>query len=358
MSPAPSRAPRPGVRLFLLKALLLASLPAGLCLGLFHAEAGFRAEAWPDEQRAAVLALEGAVPRGPLRVDRRVVEELFVPQLTRPVDILVLGSSAPALVDGSLFPGRSVHNAWMHYELYEDVLIGFERYLEAGKLPGTLVVALTPEMLQPVDQSRLEATSWKSYGERDAHIRALLGRPLPEAPSMLRSLTDSIQVRFSLARLRRELSARFLPPPPAAPAPARGLVEVEPPRPDEEQVARGIEHHRALFAKIFDAFTQLDAERLGLLDAFLGYLERHQLRVVVLLSPLHPELHHALARYPLLEETERAIRRVVAKHGAKLVGSFDPARAGCSAEQFDDGVHWRRPCAKTLLGAVAAPAQN
>jgi hypothetical protein len=53
-----------------------------------------------------------------------------------------------------------------------------------------------------------------------------------------------------------------------------------------------------------------------------------------------------------LQRVEALTARLAATHGAALVGSFDPAVAGCTAAMYIDAEHSSPACLKRLIDLV------
>jgi hypothetical protein len=343
--PFPDRAK--SVLLLTLKLCALGLAPVVVFALVGTTRTRFAPDRWPLEDRLAGEEIAGARERHRTLIgDQRVVEELYVARLAQPVDVLVVGSSAVRAVDGSLFPGRSFHNAWVPWGMIEDIAVSIDRYASANKLPGEVVLGLTPEMLLGVDQSELPCLTWTDFRDRYADARRRLGLPALAAPPGRHLAAET---RMSLDGLQREVIAHLWP----APQHEQQPVALDPNRerifPDDATVARELSRQQRQYKWVFDQFHAVDEERLALLQALVGYLRAHDVHVTLLLSPLRPDLYRQLSRYPLVASTERRIRAQMAAIGEPVAGSFDPQQTGCTAGQFDDGVHTRLPCVRTLL---------
>jgi hypothetical protein len=232
--------------------------------------------------------------------------------------------------------------------MLEDLVIGVERYASVDRLPAEVVLGLTPDMLLGVKESGLPCRNWTDFPARYAHARQLLGLPAVGVRARRQFVDES---RLSLDDLQRELVARLRPPPRQAQQPLADGVNRHRRLPSGAEVARALGRQQHDFRRVLDAFDTVDGERMALLAALVRYLRAHDVPVVLLLLPLRPDLHRVLSRYPLIGAIERSIRGMMAAFGQPVVGSFDPQRAGCNADQFDDGVHVRVPCLETMLGA-------
>jgi len=81
----------------------------------------------------------------------------------------------------------------------------------------------------------------------------------------------------------------------------------------------------------------------------LDYLSKAA-SVRIFLPPFHPVVYPWLVgRYPEVVEVERIIRMEAAERNIKVLGSYDPALAGCDDNDFVDFIHLRDECVKKIV---------
>ena len=82
--------------------------------------------------------------------------------------------------------------------------------------------------------------------------------------------------------------------------------------------------------------------------------KRH--KVYFVLSPYHPKLYDLMKnKNQKFLEIEEEYRRLSKKIGITLLGSYDPQRVGCNANEFYDGMHPKAGCMKKVLNTEFEP---
>ena len=79
------------------------------------------------------------------------------------------------------------------------------------------------------------------------------------------------------------------------------------------------------------------------------------MRVVLIHPPFNPDFYRQVedtAYGAGLLRVEAVTAQLAAAHGATLVGSFDPAVAGCTAGMFIDAEHSGPACLRRLIDLV------
>jgi hypothetical protein len=78
------------------------------------------------------------------------------------------------------------------------------------------------------------------------------------------------------------------------------------------------------------------------LEAFVSYLQAQGIRVAFYLSPYHPTVYAEMRDqhgYRIGGDMEDYLRGLGGRLGVTVVGSYDPVRAGVTADDFFDGLH-------------------
>jgi hypothetical protein len=161
---------------------------------------------------------------------------------------------------------------------------------------------------------------------------------------------------------RRLLSAAVLP----GPVPARSLPTMDVLQADgsirwsdahRAQFTPERRHHeveRALTARR-DMAIDIDPAAVTAVDRLLGLLAVRSVRAVLIHPPFNPEFYRQIEHTPYsdgLRRVEALTSELATAHGATVVGSFDPAIAGCTAEMFIDAEHSGPTCPARVLHQV------
>lgn len=89
-----------------------------------------------------------------------------------------------------------------------------------------------------------------------------------------------------------------------------------------------------------------------LMNNFIKLITFHQRnrRIILVLSPYHPKLYDRIKKeggvYLALEETYKSL---AAQYGIEIIGSYDPKKIGCNAEEFFDGMHPNDSCMRKVF---------
>jgi predicted nucleic acid-binding protein len=100
---------------------------------------------------------------------------------------------------------------------------------------------------------------------------------------------------------------------------------------------------------------QIDEVAVAALDRLLALLRERSVRVVLIHPPFNPDFYRQVKETAYgagLLRVEAVTARLAAAHGATVVGSFDPAVAGCSAAMFIDAEHSGPACLRRLIDLV------
>ncbi|RME58018.1 DUF1574 domain-containing protein [Candidatus Parcubacteria bacterium] len=84
--------------------------------------------------------------------------------------------------------------------------------------------------------------------------------------------------------------------------------------------------------------------------SLIHFLKENGVRVVIVLSPYHPDLFQRIKREkPEFLTIENEFRKIAANLNIPIIGSYDPALVGCDATEFYDGMHPKESCMKKVL---------
>ena len=79
--------------------------------------------------------------------------------------------------------------------------------------------------------------------------------------------------------------------------------------------------------------------------ALVVWLKNYGFTVSLVLSPYHPEVYDRMkSDRPIFLEVETKFRRLGEEFGINVLGSYDPSKVGCNANDFYDGMHPKEGC--------------
>lgn len=90
-------------------------------------------------------------------------------------------------------------------------------------------------------------------------------------------------------------------------------------------------------------------------ERLIRFLRAESIQVILVLPPYHPVYYAYVQAHDakkVMVRTDRTFREIARRTGALVAGSYDPARAGCGANAFWDGMHPKKPCLDRLVTPV------
>lgn len=91
-----------------------------------------------------------------------------------------------------------------------------------------------------------------------------------------------------------------------------------------------------------DGYRELSPAAMNQFESLIDFLENNHVAVVFILPPLHPIMYEHITVNPDLQmiiQSETYIRTFAGRRGIRIVGSFDPSRAGAGNTDFYDWAH-------------------
>ncbi len=295
--------------------------------------------------------------------DFRGLRREHIRLMTRTPDVIAFAGSRFELARADLFPDKTFYNAFVHSDYMEDLLAFVELLHANGRLPKTLVLSVRFATFLPVE-ARTDA-EWKMFWPE---YRAMADRlELPKVP-----LADNLPLThwgqmFSMSLLKRQIAMR--------------LTADELPGPTADATHPKFDVIRADGSLVFSAAHQgsftadsaraealgrakkvserkswpVDAERMATLAPLLQFLRQNDVNVAIAITPHHPAYWNALVDKPYgktLALIEAQVGKIAMDNGAVLVGSFDPAKAGCEEKSFRDYIHLDEACLQKVFAKV------
>jgi len=297
-----------------------------------------------------------------LNLDMRELRRQHIARLEAMPEVVVLGASHWQEAHAELLPGRRFYNAHVHRDYYEDLLAVVEMLLRHDRLPPTLIMSIRDMTFQPVD--RRTDTLWlTALPDYDAMATRLgIDRHSWFATRPARRWSGLLSQSATLDNAFRRLTAGSVP----GPTRARSLPTMDVLLTDGS--IRWSDEHRAQFTaerarrevelaleERRNQAPQIDPAAVTAVDRLLDLLTRRGVRVILIHPPFNPAFYRRVedsAYGAGLRRVEAVTARLAAAHGATVVGSFDPAAAGCLESMYIDAEHSSPACLQRVLDQV------
>ena len=349
---------------------------AAVLLGIAALPVAF--SAWIDPARlvaprsterdiARVLAAGSSVTNY-ANYDDRAIEKAMAPLRARP-EALVLGSSRMQMMRG--FAGSEVRrladrtptgfvNGAMQGATLDDMLGVYGLYDAAGRRPNRVLIGVDPWTESATGEG------WRSLAGERAMVLRRAGIPASPRRELLALWTRAVRTvatpeyfRLALYSFRRYGASGLAWQPTKQEQNAEktklpdGSV-VWPALPEdnaERAAARFAATELARDARFHD-FKRRPPGRDDALERFMRYLQSEGVSTTVVLVPLPAAVFDASRRMSgdSLAAEERRVRTLAARAGVRVVGSYDPRRAGVVTRDFFDEDHLRPEALARLVG--------
>ena len=322
------------------------------------------------ERDVAEILLSGKHAAGVSDCDERLVQRLFVDGSRISPQVLVVGSSRVMQLRARNFAPRTFHNASVPSATLHDLLALHELFASRGG-PALLIVGIDPWMLQP----NHGMVGWQTLAPEYGRACQRAGLPeCDEAPFLagqrrfLRALFSPSYFQASSAVLwRRVVGAEALAQPLRAvnddtAAPEQAVRRADGSLRYAQSFGRDVQQVRAAAREFGRSFNRggisfmppaagPHPNSLRSLEAFLRTIRAGGTDIQLVLAPYHPDAWPALsAEGSTVVLAEEAVRALGGSLQLRVLGSYDPQRAGCpEPAEFNDPVHPRDSCLERLL---------
>lgn len=300
--------------------------------------------------------------------DERRFFRATLPALHPPPKALVFGSSRIMEVGADVL-GEGTLNAGMSGGTFED----FAALSMLGDVPRLVVIGIDPWSFN----ANSGQTRWGNLLAEYVAFRAAAGLPPdPRADTLPPRPRNTVGDLLSFQSLRNAVIV------------ARSVVQnapltvvAQPPGPPEFflKLSDGTirypsdveQRDQAIVAKTARGFgigggygmlrfVGIDPEAERLIEAVIAKYVDRGAYVVLVLVPYHPDAYSTLSvtgpgNLLFIEDYTRTLAQ---RLGVPVHGSYDPARAGCTATEFTDGLHPKRDCVRRLFAKLNPVLQN
>ena len=311
------------------------------------------------EHAARVLASDRSYHTYDLNIETRQLRSDHIWRLPRKPELAVLGASHWQEGHASIAPGIDYYNAHVHRDYFEDILGVTEAFVASGKLPKKMIISIRDNQFLPVS----ERTDFLWVPGLPAYRRMAKRLGLPYHNAYANGLTPQLRQELSLPLLQNNIK-RYLASPVKPYSSRKG---------DHPTLDTLLPDGSIRWSDIHDrAFTQARATREALdfaaakrntrlpvdplgfksVDTLLGFLVDRGVEVYIAHPPYNPIYWDAVqgsVYAESLKKIERVAQHLADKHGLKIIGSFNPADLGCTAEMYIDAEHSGPECLSRII---------
>lgn len=299
-----------------------------------------------------------------LNLNIRRWREEHVARFTETPDVVVLGASHWQEAHAGLIRSERMYNGHVHRDYWEDLLGVVEVYVRNRRMPKRMIIAIRDNQFRPID-SRTDFL-WEPGIPNYRRMADRLG--LPKQPAWKTYPWQRMKERLSLAMLFANVTRWYNATERPHATDERHFEALDTLLPDGS-ILWSAEHQRIFTPERTRAESLAFAEAkrnnpptidpLGVksFDALLSFIKAQGTQVVLVHPPFNPIFYDAVKDSPYMKGLDRIrqlTRDLAAKHGLHVIGEFDPARVGCTADQYIDAEHANPACLQNIFNEYEA----
>jgi hypothetical protein len=316
-------------------------------LGLFRLNKGLK--------YAAANLLDGKMVAGPLGCyDERELQRLIVEQYPKRRDLIAIGSSRNMLLRKQFIRGDvDFFNHSMAGAGLEDYMAILGLYRIKGNLPKIVVFGIDPWIFNKNNEL---PPCWKSISRYyEKVVGEIYGREIKVDISQPNKYMQLINLDYTKANYEYFRSGKKLY--------MTDTIDID----DFVREPDGSIHfpYKMRFKKDersnpyspeatpighLNNFESLSG--IELFEDFMRYLQKKEVKVILLLLPFHPvayKLFNDNPRYQVVLSLEKYLRDFELRTHIKVIGSYDPARYQLKGKDFIDDTHGHEIVAEKVL---------
>ena len=294
---------------------------------------------------------------------RRWKEEL-VARLDYTPDLVVVGASQWQEADAKLVRSERMFNGHIHRDYWEDLLGVVEVYARNKRLPKRMIISIRDKQFTPVELRKdfLWEPGIANYRRMADHLGIQKEDAWKTYP--YQRMKEKLSLTMLIDNVTRWYNAEDRP----RPSTEQHFEHLDTLLPDGSILWSA--EHMAFFTPErmkSEALALAEAARnsppvvdpLGVqaFDTLLGFLKSQGVQVILAHPPFNPVFYDAVqgSRYlPGLDNIRKITKDLAAKHGLHMIGEFDPAKVGCTTEQYIDAEHSSPPCLQKIFDQYEA----
>ena len=344
----------------------LAILGAGLS-GVWKANVAYAPEMYAQDGMvpAAVANAEGKnYAVFDLNLNIRRWREEQVARFTQTPDVVLLGASHWQEAHAGLVRSETMFNGHIHRDYWEDILGVVEVYVRNKRMPKRIILSIRDNQFTPVEQRK--DFLWEPGIPNYRHMADRLG--IAKQDAWKTYPWQRMKERFSLAMLFNNVTRWYNASERPHASSDLHFDKLDTLRPDGSILWSA--QHTALFtperakkesldfaAKRINSPPSIDPQGVDALDKLLTFIKANGTDVVLVHPPFNPIYFDAVQGGTYmsgLEKVREVTRTLAKKHGLHIIGDFDPAKVGCTADQYIDGEHGNPACLQKIFDQYEA----
>jgi hypothetical protein len=289
-----------------------------------------------------------------LNLNIRKLRDKQIAQMNEMPDVVVFGASHWQEAHAGLVRHKKMYNSHVHRDYWEDLLAVPEMWVRNGKLPKQVIISIRDNQFVPVG-SRKDFL-WEPGIPYYRQMAERLGLP---ALDFVKTLPwQRMRERLSLAMLFSNVTRWYNADVKPHPTKETKLDTLDILLPDGSIIWS--REHQALFtrertlreSRDFAAAKRnnpplVDQAGVAQFEKLLDFYKSKGVEVYLAHPPFNPDFYDAVAGSPYeegLKKIEALAKDIAARHGLKIIGSFNPRDVGCTADMYIDAEHANDIC--------------
>jgi len=294
-----------------------------------------------------------------LNIETRGLKHSLIEGLPQVPELAVLGASHWQEAPASLAGDVRMFNAHVHRDYFEDILGVTNMFVRVGKLPKKMIITIRDNQFKPFHKR----TDWlwvpimKDYQEMATRLN------LPVMEYYPNGMTPQVRQKLSLPLLKANVE-RYLEAPIAPGATDLRIHPTLDTLHSDGSITWSTLHHQAFTPEraraeaLAHAYAQrpnapgIDPVGRQSVDATLAFLKEQGVQVYLAHPPFSPIYWDAVQGSPYMDGIDD-IRQMTLdwskKYDMPVIGGFDPAKTGCTADMYIDGEHSNSVCLGKII---------
>lgn len=287
--------------------------------------------------------------------DERQLQEAIVKRISKPPEVLVLGSSRIMEVGKDFFQSASVMNAAVSHANIHD-LVAIAGLLDSmGRLPKQVLMNIDPSLVSIAGTDEWQSlavyhTSFmrRQHADTEASLDAQQQNKRKKWYSLVSFSYFRESVNFAAAGTKKSVTDAGQEKPPHFGRYADGTICYPPgyTHPDTTVV-----RSNAVATASKEGLSLPDSNKLRLLEMLTEFFRQKQIKVEWVMLPYHPAYYETVnaRQNNLFLSYDALFRGMAAKKNISLYGNFNPAVSGITAADFYDMYHCSGTSIKKIL---------
>lgn len=299
-----------------------------------------------------------------LNINIRKMREEHVARFTETPDVVLVGASHWQEAHAGLVKSERMYNGHIHRDYWEDLLGVVEVYTRNNRLPKRMIISIRDKQFTPVDDRKdfLWEPGIPAY--RDMADRLGIAKQSAWKTYPWQRLRERLSLSMLFTNVTRWFNAEELPHATAE----NHFKALDTLLPDGSILWSA--EHQAIFTqerarnesiafaeKSRNSPPLVDPKGVKAFEKVLDFLKSKGTEVVLVHPPFNPIFMEHVKGGTYLEglgRIEALTRDIAARHGLKIIGSFDPAKVGCTADMYIDAEHGNPACLQNIFNEYEA----